>query len=154
MWTLPLRVRGSARPSCPRGAKVGGGIWASWVGGFGRLEGSVSDLWRCSAGFREWAEEHWILVKAEVGASEESLSVWDRIWLQSLTHYLEWLSGCGAGCRIVGGYASRGNEETHVEVSRLRGSSRVESADNYNGAIFPKSIRFIWLLERWDEAKG
>lgn len=68
-------VRGSARPSCPRGAKVGGGIWASWVGGFGRLEGSVSDLWRCSAGFREWAEEHWILVKAEVGASEESLSV-------------------------------------------------------------------------------
>lgn len=32
-------VRGSARPLDPRGAKVGGGIWASWVGGAGEVGG-------------------------------------------------------------------------------------------------------------------
>jgi hypothetical protein len=47
-------VRGSVRPLGPRGAKVGGGIWASWVCRAGEVEGKDP---RCLAARRrdgEW----------------------------------------------------------------------------------------------------
>lgn len=46
-------VRGSARASGPRGAEVGGGIWASWVGGAGEVGGKCfrsSVVWRGGQG--------------------------------------------------------------------------------------------------------
>ena len=35
-------VRGSVRPLGPRGAKIGGGMWASWADGVGEVEGKDS----------------------------------------------------------------------------------------------------------------
>lgn len=118
-------VRGSARPLGPRGAKVGGGIWASWVGGAGKVGGercppSVARRGARGSGLRSLGPRE--------GGGGGSGAHWrggDRIWPPRLTCGVESLSGCEAGCRVMGGCASR----TGVEVSRLRGGSRVESAD-------------------------
>lgn len=47
-------VRGSVRPLGPRGAKIGGGMWASWADGVGDVEGKDSGSIgvRCESGER------------------------------------------------------------------------------------------------------
>lgn len=50
-------VRGSVRPLGPRGAKVGGGMWASWAGRVGEVEGEVSESIGARRGDGEWVLE-------------------------------------------------------------------------------------------------
>lgn len=47
-------VRGSIRPLGPRGAKVGGGMWASWAGGVGEVEGEDSGSVGVRRGGGKW----------------------------------------------------------------------------------------------------
>lgn len=75
-------VRGSARPLGPRGAKVGGGIWASWVGGAGRLR-EASELWWRGAGVEGGLRAPACVGDGD-GASEERANVRGRLWPRSL----------------------------------------------------------------------
>lgn len=47
-------VRGSVRPLGPRGAKVGGGMWASWAGRVGEVEREDSGFVGARRGDEEW----------------------------------------------------------------------------------------------------